>query len=385
MMIGSNRALVLFIALLLISSTASAKRRRARRYQGPPPTHPVVLWARTLGESPDLEARKVAAFKLSQYSQTIFQVEAVNALIACTRHTDLQLRVLCTKALARAGNSSKKAQIESTLLEIFDSEPKLRCTVIRAMTVRGDNTPIVTEKFLGVARETKNAEELLALLTYFETLGPTSPRLIPAMAEIYAKTTDEKIRRAIAKVIAAHGNGTEPALDLLSKCGSSNNDTPLTLICLGGLQQQGKNDPRTWMAVEKALESDDPDVQLAVVDLIISLSDNPSFKLTERLISILEDADDDDLQEKIVLSLGVVGDKTEKISQALAKLIQNAEAFEGARIASALTITKQSPSQELAKESLSKCLTDEKSETLRSACQLGVNELSTRAVASPGK
>ncbi len=379
------RSLILLLVIGLISPTAEARRRRTRRFLGPPLTHPVILWARTLSESHDLEAKKVAAFKLSQYSQTIYQVEAVNAIVSCTKHPDFQLRVLCTKALSRAGNSSKKDLIVKTLIDIFDSEPKLRCTVIRALTMRNEASPAVIDKFLSVTRESRDSEVLVTLLLHLETIGSSSPKVISAMTELYAKTTDEKVRRAVAKVLAAHGNGSESALDLLAKCASPKDDTPLTLICLGGLQQQGKNDPRTWAAIEKSLESNDADVQLAVVDLIGSLTENPNPKIVDRLLALLEDVDDDDLQEKIVLSLGVVGDKSDKIAESLAKLLQSAESFEGTRIAAALTLAKQTTSVAKPKEALAKCIANEKSETLRSACQLGANEINSasRTVASP--
>src|SRR5690606_34295995 len=89
---------VALIAVLSVSATADSKKsrkKRARRYY-PPVTHPVVLWARTLKTSTDIEARKVAAFKLSAYTQPIFQEEVVSALLDCIGDEDIKIRVWCT-------------------------------------------------------------------------------------------------------------------------------------------------------------------------------------------------------------------------------------------------------------------------------------------------
>lgn len=373
------------LTTLLISEVAMGKRRRARRYLGPPLTHPVVLWSRTLAESPDPEGRRIAAFKLSQYSQKIFQAEAVRALIDCTKDEDFELEVLCTKALGNAGNQSQAETIRSALLELFDTKPRLRSTVVRAFVARRDISAAVSEKLLGFVQETKDTDSILSALNYFETLGLPSTKLVSTMSGIFNKSENGKIRRAVTKVLAEQGGGQPQAIEILSQCGGFKDDTPLILICLAGLQQQAKTDSRTWGTVEKALESNDPDVQLAVVDLIIALPASPNAKISERLLSMMEDIDDDDLLEKVVLSLGVVGDGSSRISEALQKTLENKEITEGIRIAAALTIAKQSSESQKTRGSLSKCLSEEKSETLRSACQLGVVELDQkpRSLTSP--
>ncbi|MBI1862230.1 MAG: hypothetical protein HYR96_15055 [Deltaproteobacteria bacterium] len=378
-------ALVLF--LFLTSETALARRHHGRRFSGPTPTHPVVLWARTLTDSPDPEAKRVAAFKLSQYSQTIFQAEAVKAITACAKGYEFQLRVLCTKALGRAGNQSQNDFVRTTLFEVFDGEPKLKSTVVRALTTRKDANPMVSDKLLAFVKETRDGDEQVTALAYFEMVGSASSKFISTMAEVFQKSEHSKVRRAVAKALAEQGRGQDPVIELLAQCGGNKDDTPLILICLGGLQLQGKTDARTWGTVEKALESTDPDVQLAVVDLIIALPDAPNAKVAERLLSLVDEVDDDDLQEKMVLSLGVVGDGSDKIVEALVRVLGNAEDSEGARIAAALTIAKQSTNAEKSKEALTRCVAEEKSDTLKSACQLAATEISTknRAVASPKK
>ena len=108
--------IVLVLSCLVFSaSPALAKRPGRTRKHYPPLTHPVVLWSRTLSDSQDFEQRKIAAFKLSQYSQSIYQEEVINTLLKCIKDPDEHIKVFCAKALGKANSKSKIEPIRKTL------------------------------------------------------------------------------------------------------------------------------------------------------------------------------------------------------------------------------------------------------------------------------
>ena len=246
---SKNLCWVLAILICItLPHKAEAKRRRHRRrhhYSGPPPTHPVVLWARTLSESTDHEQRRIAAFKLSQYSQPIYQDQVINTLVKCIGDTDVEIKVLCTKAMGHAGTKSNAGNMRAILLEKYRTDPMLRSTIVRAFITRGDNSDEVQNTFLDSAKKTTNNDELLTLLSYFEAFGSGSGRFVQTMVEIYQGNENVKVRRAVVQALADRAQGQDAVIALLSEC-ADNKDTPLALTCLSGLQLQAKKDVRAW-------------------------------------------------------------------------------------------------------------------------------------------
>lgn len=381
------KALSLILVLILclgvsLDAEAKKKKRRARRYSGPPPTHPVVLWSRTLSESSDPEQRKVAAFKLSQYSQPIFQASVVDTLVKCMKDNDLQIKVLCTKAMSRAGTQSTSEYIRKVLLEQYKKDDALKATVVRVFIVRKDGSPNVHDTLLETVRQKLTLDDMLVHLTYFEEFGNGSNKFTDTLADIYAKNDNPKLKRAVAKALGAQAQGQDKAVDILAGCADSK-DTPLSLTCLAGLQSQTKKDKRAWTAVEKTIESSDPDVLEATLDLITALPETENVKIASRLLEILDNTDDADIQEKVVLALGVCGHHSEQIATALETLIDYDDTDESTRIACALVLGKQAPpGSTKSHDVLSKCVTGVKSAPLRTACQLGLQELDGRRKAA---
>jgi len=373
---------ILITAILCFSNDAEARKKRRRRHYGPPPTHPVVLWSRTLSESTDREQRKVAAFKLSQYSLPIFQNEVVRTLEKCIKDSDVEIKVLCAKAMGRAGTQSNAENIRKVLLERYQADPTLRNTIVRAFMVRRDDSPILQETLLDSLKKSKDQEEQLALCKYFETYGTGNNKLVDALVEVYNKNGNSKVKNAVISVIAARATGQESAIDLLTKCTESL-ETPLVLNCLSGLQQQAKKDSRAWAAVEKTITSEDPDVLLATLDVISALPETENPVIARRIVQMLEEVDDDDTLEKAVLSLGVCGDRGEKTVEVLGNLLEKKTNPEGVRIAAALVLGKQAAQfPDKPKENLLTCSKSEKSQSLRTACQLGIQELESRKILS---
>lgn len=372
--------LILVFFFLLSSEAAGAKKKRSRKSNLKPITHPVVLWSKTLAESEDPEQKKVAAFKLSQYSQPIYQDSVISTLLNCLKDPDEQIRILCGKAMGRAGNQSKKASIRTALLDTFKSDPSLRETLIRTFTTRADDSKEVQSAFVDALTKSSDSHETLALLTYFYECGDgVRP---DAFVDVYNKSDNERIRRWAIKVLAEHGSGENSVLDLLGACAESQN-TPLALTCLSGLQNQSKKDSgRTWTALEKTIESSDPDMLIATMDVLNVLPDRVNSPMTKRLIEIINDTDDGELIDKAVLALGVCGDQSQALVDTLKKLLSDAKQPESTKIHAALVLGKQSLLYtEDSQQVLSSCVKSSQSPSLRTACQLGAQELSARSKA----
>lgn len=373
--------LVIVLSITFSIREAEAKRRR-RAYKGPPPTHPVLLWARTVSTSTDKEQRKIAAFKLSHYSQPIFQDEAVRTLLKCVSDKEVEIKVLCTKAMGKAGNKGHTQLIRDALLDQYKKDASVRNTIVRTFVTRRDDSPLVHDTLLDALKKSQDFDEQIALLRYFESFGTGSDAFAAALVGVFQETKNPKVKSGIVTALASRAQGQDAVIDLFSKCTESS-ETPLVLNCLAGIQQQGKKDKRAWAAVERTVESEDEDVLMATLDVINTLPETPSEKITKRLIPIVADVDnenlDEDLQERAILALGVAGDHSEDVVQALHKVLGKASLDEGVRIASALVLGKQSdrfPEKSL--DLLAKCSTSEKAATLRTACQLGRQDLDRR-------
>ncbi len=378
MMTLGKWSLLLLVLLTLMSNSAEARRHKKQRYKGPPPTHPMVLWSRTLAESTDKDQRKIAAYKLSQYSQTIFQDSIVNNLLRCTTDKEIEIKVLCTKALGRAGTAYHSDKIRRALLEVHENDPGLRNTVVRVFIVRKDNTPKVHDALLDALKKSTDEDELIVLLNYFAEFGNSSGSLMDAVAATYNRIDDVKVKRSAVKVLADKGTSQDSVVDLLSTCATSK-DTPLALNCLYGLQRQSKKDSRAWAATEKTIESDDPDVLLETLNVIIALPESPHPLISKRLVELSTEMEDSEIREKAVLALEVCGDSSDEVIQTLSKLIADEKTDEAVRIASVLVLGKQAPPnvQEF-RDQLSKCVKESKSQSLRTACQLSLNDLTER-------
>jgi len=356
---------------------AKRKRRRApqKRYTGP---HPVVLWSRTLSESEDQEQRKVAAFKLSQYSQTIYQESIINTLIKCMKDTDTQIKVLCAKAMQRAGNAGQAEWVRKAMLETYNSDPSLRNTLVRAFIVRKDGTDKPHDTFLKALKNSSDPEEQVVLLSYFEECGNGSGKFVDTLVDMYNKNDNTKTQRAVVEALATKAQGQDAVAGLMIAC-STSKDTPLALTCLSGLQSQAKKDPKAWPAIQKTIESSDPDVLMATLDVISALPETPKKEISTRLVEIIDDFEDSEIQEKAVLALGVCGDHSEPVVKMLQKTLDDTGLDEAVRIAAALVMGKQAESfPEPPKNSLTQCAAESKSQNLKTACTLGLKELAAR-------
>lgn len=374
--------LLVFVALCCLivedSDAARRKRRGRRRYSGPPPTHPVVLWSKTLAASTDPEQRKIAAFKLSQYSQTIYQESIINNLIKCMKDSDVEIKVLCAKAMGRAGTQSQADSVRRALIDQYNADPTLRSTIVRTFIIRKDQSEKVHDLFLKSLKTSEDPEAIIPLATYFEENGSGSQKFVDALVESFNKHDNIKLKRSVVKALGAKGQGQNEVVALLASC-SVSKDTPLSLNCLSGLQSQARRDPRAWPAVEKAIESSDPDVLMATLDVINSLPEAPKKEIAVRLVEIIDDMDDTEIQEKAVLALGVCGDHTEPTVKALSELLEDKGTDEGVRIAAALVMGRQADLfPEQPQTALTKCLSDSKTQNLRTACELGLQELKAR-------
>jgi hypothetical protein len=371
---------LLILSFCCVPETAYAKKRR-RAYRRPV-THPVVLWSRTLSESTDKEERKVAAFKLSQYTQQIYQEEVVSTLGRCLKDGDVQIKVLCAKAMGRAGMQSRNESIRKLLIETYKEDPSLRSTLVRTFMVRKDNSPAVRDAFLENLKKSTDTDELIAHLGYFESYATSAE--VDTIVDVYNKSEDNKIKRAAVKVLSERGQAQSAVVSLLSSC-AEGKDTPLALICLSGLQHQAKKDSKVWAVLEKTIKSGDPDVVLATLDVIHALPEQVNSLISTRLVEITNNADDNELLEKAILALGVCGDRSEEVVAALQRHMERKETEEGIRITTALVIGRQGAGYpEGPKAALSKCLKESKTQSLRTACQLGLQELDARkALAQP--
>jgi hypothetical protein len=367
----------IIICALLICEPVLAKKKK-RRSSGPPLTHPVVLWSRILSENKDFDERKKAAFKLSKYSQPIFQIEVINTLLKCADETNIDIKVLCTIALSNANKAIYQETIQKKLIDIYQKNPELKNTIVKVFINRKDNSPKVHDFLLDNFKEDATSDELLTQLRYFELFGNGSDKLVDVLSNIYNKKDNLKVKTSIVKVLGERGKGQAQVIELLSQCCDSK-DTPLQLTCLSSLQSQAKKDPKVWLVVTKTIQSADSDVLLATLELIHSLPPTPNPKIALRLDDIIKSVDDSDVQEKAILALGICGDKNPDMVQHLIKILKDKSAPEASRVASALVVGNQSPAdlKENAKSALVKCKDEEKSSSLRTACQLGIQELGT--------
>ena len=110
-------AVMILVNPLFLSDAIA--RKKSRKPKGPPTTHPMILWSKTLSESTNLEERRVNAYKLSQYSQPIFQDAVVETLTKCTQDSDLRIRVLCTKALGNASQQKRTCVLQRFAIGLF--------------------------------------------------------------------------------------------------------------------------------------------------------------------------------------------------------------------------------------------------------------------------
>ncbi len=368
-----------FAFLLASEGTVFAKKRRGRSYSGPAPTHPVILWSRALDESKDLEQRKVMAFKLSHYTQPIFQTAVVNTLMNCAKDPEVQIKVLCIKALGNARSASQADKIREVLLSQYNAEPMLKNTVVRTLVNRKDETPAVQSVLLDALMKTEDTDEILALLSYFEEFDSTSGDFAEKLVELYDKRSNVKVRRSIVKVLGARAKGQDKVIELLAKC-AQERDTPLALNCLAGLQTQAKKDARAWVAIQKTIQSDDPDVLLATLDVINALPDNKQPSISRRLLELIDEVEDPDIQERSVLALGICGDQSEETVGVLQKVFKREKTEEATRIAAALTLGKQAFNfPDKARDLLGKCAKEGASQSLKTACQLGLKDLPAEA------
>jgi len=363
---------ILLIYCLSFVETAQARKRR-KRYR-PRRPHPVVLWSRTLSKSDDLEQRKVAAFKLSQYSLRIFQNEVINTLIQCTKDPETHIKVLCTKALGNARKRGKNLQIRRTLFERYQSDPILRNTIVRTFINRKDDHANTRKQLLDFAKKSKDSQHLVVLLKYFEKYGSGSDEMVKTLTEIYRKHSVIKVKSGVAKALIERAQGQDSVVALLAEC-SQSNDTPLQLTCLSGLESQAKDEPRAWDALQVSLDSADPDVLLSALDALITFSEKPNVAISNRLIGTIADMDDSDIREKAILGIGVTGDRSQVIVNTLINILAE-ETDEGLRIAAALVLGKQAANfPKKAMELYALCLKEEKFQSLKTACQLGQQQL----------
>ncbi len=371
--------LLVALTFLFPAQEASARRRRGgKRVKQTPVTHPMILWSRTVSESKDLEQRRVAAYKLSQYSQRIFPSGVVTTLIACVKDSDVQIKVFCTKAMGNAGTSAHSDSIRAALLDRFHNDAMLRNTVVRAFVARKDSGPEVQEEFLNALKNADKEEDRLALLGYFEQFGIPSDKLVDDLAKTFAKNEDSKTRRAIVRVLSEKGRGQAQLVELLASCAASK-DTPLILMCLSALQSQAKNDKRSWEAAEKSIVSDDPDVLMASLDLMNVLPETTNTKISSRLLDIISNTDDPEIQEKAILSLGATGDRSEVIVKTLMKILEEASYDESIQIAAGLSLGQQATAfPEKPKEFLGTCRKSGRTQALRTACGLASDDLEAR-------
>lgn len=371
-------SLVLVLCLLAPVSAEARRKNKTRRRTGPPPTHPMVLWARTLNESTDRAQRRVAAYKLSQYSVNIVSQQVVDAVIKCSEDPDVEIKILCTKALAHSGSNASQDAIRKVLLDRYKKDPVLKDTVVRAFIARKDNSSAVQDVFVEELKKEPSLDHKLILLTYFEQFGVGNSGLMDKLVEQFQKDENIRLRRAIAKVLAARAQGQDSVVGLFAQC-SESKDTPLALTCLDGLKLQGKKDTRVWGAAEKAIQSSDTDMTVATLDLINSLPETPNANISARLIEIMKDTEDPDIQEKAALALGVAGDHSEAIVSTLLKYIDDKETDDSVRIASVLVLGRQAVMiSEQTATMLEKCVKENNSQALKTACGLATNELNQR-------
>ena len=215
----------------------------------------------------------------------------------------------------------------------------------------------------------------MTLLSYFTEFGNGTDTYVETLASIYRRTSNPKVKRHVVKTLGETAEQQSTVIDLLAACAQSS-DTPLALNCLGGLQLQAKTDPRAWKAVENSIESSDPDVLHATLDVINALAQTPNQKVSARIVQIVAEASDEHIREKGVLALGICGTKSKMVVDQLKQLLAEPDTAEGTKVAAALVLGLQAEEDpEGARVVLSRCKKEGESQSLRSACVLGLEDL----------
>ncbi len=346
------------------------------------PTHPIYYWGKTLLESKNREQRKLAAFKLSQYTQPIYQESVIEALLSCVRDPQLEIKVLCTKALGNVRKKHQTDKIRNALLSQFRNHPVLKRTIINSLIQLKAVDPYLQKALFDEAKATNNPEEIVVLMRYFETFGFGSSNYVNDLIAIYHKFPQTKVRAAILKTLGETAKGHSAAIALLSDCAKITGNNLLQINCLSGLKTQNVRDRRAWQVIEIALETSD----LAVLESALELLDNmpplQNEKLSKRVLAIIAEFKEPEIVEKAVLALGVCGDSSPSTVTILTQLVENKSGDENVRIAAALVLGKQSKSHVAqTKRVLTLCRDSEKTKSLRTACQLGIHDLSAHNTA----
>jgi HEAT repeat protein len=284
--------------------------------------------------------------------------------------------------MGRAGNQSRRTAIRNALIEAFKTDPSLRETLARTFLTREDKSKEVQDVMLDALDKSSDDHETMALLAYFYDCGDGLK--VEPFISLFNKSSNERIRRWAIKVLAEHADGEPAVVELLASCAESK-DTPLALNCLSGLQLQSRKDSaRTWTALEKTLESSDPDMLVATLDVVNALPEKPSALLTKRMIEIILETDDVELLDKAILGLGIAGDHSVILVETLQKLLKDGESQETTKIHAALILAKQATqNSDQIKEVLSACIKSTSSASVKSACQLGARELASRKKSKP--
>ena len=252
----------------------------------------------------------------------------------------------------------------------------MRGTLIRTFIVRKDNHSSTQEALLETLKQSSEPDELLPLLDYLEQFG--SSQSIAPLITAFQKSDNSKVRRGVVKALSEKGQGQDSVVNLLIEC-SESRDTTLVLTCLSALQAQAKKDSKTLAAVEKTIESSDPDVILASLDVIQALPESPNPKISNRLIELIEQGGDTDLLENSILALGICGDFSEPAIKVIQTLLEKKDVDEGIKISAALVLGKQAEKfPEGPKAVLTACRTSAATPSLKTACQLGLQELQRR-------
>ncbi len=357
----------------------SRSKRHSRKRYYPKPTHPVILWARTLSESGNLEKRRVAAFKFSQYNQKIFQDSVVSVLLECMKDSDDEISSFCTKGLSNVSGGKYTDIVRESLLEQMSTKPKLRSIIVSTFIARNDDDPKVHDFLLSALKKSKSLEEKKPFFEYFEKFGSGSDVFVNELISLYKAYGKESEKLSIIKILAERARGQSNVVELLTTCASDSN-TPLALTCMAGLESQARTDNRTWLAIEKNIERSDTDIVYSTLDLINVLPEKTNVKIAGRLIELIKETDDEEIQEKAVLALGSTGDQSQEIVSLLIELILAKSIDESIKIAAVLTLGKQGLTFfEEPINLLTKCSENlAYSPNFRTACQLGLEELNKR-------
>lgn len=362
-----SRWMILILVLVQIPMDLEARRRT--------PTHPVVLWSRTVASAEDLETRRVAAFKLSQYTQRIFQSSVIRTLLECVKDPDLQIKVFCTKAMRNTGRKRDEAKIRAALLERYRNDPALKNAIIRTWIAREESDPAIQGLLLSDLLKAEDVNHRLTLIRYFRRFGQENAALIKSLVYLYEKYPDDRTQLEIVATLAEKGKGQKAVVGILLECAQSEK-TPLVLACLGAMESQARDNEGTWRATEALLSSRSPEVLHGTLDLINDLPPGTHVKVAARLLLLLQGNPEPAIQEKAVLALGATGDKGQEVVAALSRIVQDKGRDEGSRIAAALSLGRQATLHKMYPlKLLNECKRSGATQAFRTACQIGLTEL----------